>query len=130
MRNNSEIIEGMAGLLYPFIILFGFYIIFNGHASPGGGFQGGAVLASVFISRYLVTPKESIRMQYLQILEKILFFCIVLVPTLFLFASSIQGNATGNLVYLVLMNSLIGLKVSSGLAVIFYRFVFFEGGES
>lgn len=44
MTDHSEIITRMTGLLYPFILLFGFYIILNGHASPGGGFQGGAVL--------------------------------------------------------------------------------------
>jgi len=40
MTDHSEIISRMTGLLYPFILLFGFYIILNGHASPGGGFQG------------------------------------------------------------------------------------------
>lgn len=129
MKDNSEIISRMTGLLYPFIILVGFYIILNGHASPGGGFQGGAVLASVFISRYLVTPEEGVRIQYLQTLEKILFFCIVLVPGLFLFSYGRRMGAFENAVYLVLMNVIIGLKVASGLSIIFYRFVFYEGGE-
>jgi multicomponent Na+:H+ antiporter subunit B len=129
MKSNSEIIARVTGLLYPFIILIGFYIIWNGHKSPGGGFQGGAVLASVFISRYLVIPQESIRINIMQTLEKVLFFCILMVPTLFLFSFKGSGSALANTTYLMLMNMLIGLKVTSGLTIIFYRFVFYEGGE-
>lgn len=32
--------------LLPAILLFGIYVIVNGHLSPGGGFSGGAVLAA------------------------------------------------------------------------------------
>lgn len=31
------------------IQLFGIYVVFHGHYSPGGGFQGGALLAAGFI---------------------------------------------------------------------------------
>lgn len=127
--NNSQIIERMTGLIYPFIIMFGFYIILNGHISPGGGFQGGAVLASVFISRYLVHPIEDFKIRVMQVLEKVLFICIALLPALLLFASNGKGNEHLNTAYLVVMNLLIGLKVCSGLTVIFFRFVFYEGGR-
>ena len=33
----------------PFIILFGIYIILNGHLSAGGGFSGGAILGAGMI---------------------------------------------------------------------------------
>jgi multicomponent Na+:H+ antiporter subunit B len=33
-------------LLSPYIMVFGWYVIFHGHYSPGGGFQGGALLAA------------------------------------------------------------------------------------
>jgi len=33
-------------LVVPFIIIFGIYILLNGHLSPGGGFSGGAVLGA------------------------------------------------------------------------------------
>jgi multicomponent Na+:H+ antiporter subunit B len=129
MRNSSEIIARMTGLLFPFIIMFGFYIILNGHITPGGGFQGGAVLASVFISRYLVYPDEGIRIKSLQSAEKALFFCIVVIPVLFLFANNYKSNELWNQIYLISMNMLIGLKVCSGLTIIFFRFVFYEGGK-
>jgi multicomponent Na+:H+ antiporter subunit B len=36
-------------ILVPVIFLFGFYIILNGHLSPGGGFSGGATIGAGLI---------------------------------------------------------------------------------
>jgi multicomponent Na+:H+ antiporter subunit B len=43
---NDLILQKSAMVLVPVIMLFGIYIILNGHLSPGGGFSGGAVLAA------------------------------------------------------------------------------------
>lgn len=43
-----------AQLLVPFILLFGFYVIMHGELGPGGGFQGGVILASAYILYALV----------------------------------------------------------------------------
>jgi len=43
---DSPIILLGARLLSPYIMLIGLYVIFHGHYSPGGGFQGGALLAA------------------------------------------------------------------------------------
>jgi len=40
-------------LLFPLIIIFGTYIFIHGHLTPGGGFQGGAIIASGFLLIYL-----------------------------------------------------------------------------
>ncbi|MEX0639125.1 MAG: MnhB domain-containing protein [Balneolaceae bacterium] len=49
---ESPIVLLGARLLSPYIMLFGLYVIFHGHYSPGGGFQGGALLAtSVILTR-------------------------------------------------------------------------------
>ncbi len=47
-----------ADILFPLIILFGFYIIIHGHLSPGGGFQGGVVIASAFLLMFLAKNNE------------------------------------------------------------------------
>jgi multicomponent Na+:H+ antiporter subunit B len=39
--------------LFPLILVFGSYIFIHGHLSPGGGFQGGAIIASGFLLIYL-----------------------------------------------------------------------------
>ena len=43
---HSPIVLLGARLLSPYIMVFGWYVIFHGHYSPGGGFQGGALLAA------------------------------------------------------------------------------------
>lgn len=45
----SSIVAFTAGVLPGAIVLFGVYIITHGHLSPGGGFPGGAVVASAFL---------------------------------------------------------------------------------
>ena len=44
--------------LLPVIFLFGIYVVFNGHLSPGGGFSGGAVLGGGLILASLVLGEE------------------------------------------------------------------------
>lgn len=46
---KDPILKYTALLLVPAIILFGIYIILNGHLSPGGGFSGGAVIGAGLI---------------------------------------------------------------------------------
>lgn len=46
---NDMILQKCACILVPLILVFGVYIILNGHLSPGGGFSGGAVLGAGLI---------------------------------------------------------------------------------
>jgi len=39
--------------LFPLVLLFGAYVLAHGHVTPGGGFQGGAIVASGFVLVYL-----------------------------------------------------------------------------
>jgi len=39
--------------IFPLILLFGTYIFIHGHLTPGGGFQGGAIIGSGFLLTYL-----------------------------------------------------------------------------
>ncbi len=53
--SDSPIVVISSRVLSPFIQLFALYVIFHGHYSPGGGFQGGAMLAaSVLLTRLSV----------------------------------------------------------------------------
>ncbi len=42
----SKIVRLSADIMYPFVVIFGLYVIMHGHITPGGGFQGGAVVAT------------------------------------------------------------------------------------
>ena len=46
---GDVILQSAARILTPLTLVFGLYIIFNGHLSPGGGFSGGAVLGAGLI---------------------------------------------------------------------------------
>ncbi len=46
---NDLILQTAARLLTPIIVLFGAYVILNGHLSPGGGFSGGAIIGAGLI---------------------------------------------------------------------------------
>ncbi len=47
--SDDLILQSAARILTPMVFIFGLYIIFNGHLSPGGGFSGGAVLGAGLI---------------------------------------------------------------------------------
>ena len=46
MSGMSRIVKTMTSLAFPITLIYGLYIIAHGHLTPGGGFQGGAVVAS------------------------------------------------------------------------------------
>ncbi len=46
---NDRILQKTAFFLVPCIIIFGIYVILNGHISPGGGFSGGAIIGAGLI---------------------------------------------------------------------------------
>lgn len=46
---SSVIVRTMVSFLVPFIILFSVYTILHGEMSPGGGFQGGAIIGGSMI---------------------------------------------------------------------------------
>lgn len=54
----GELLTAGARLLVPVILLFGGYIFVNGHLTPGGGFQGGAVIASGMLLMILADPNR------------------------------------------------------------------------
>ncbi len=46
---RDTVVKSVARLLIPFLLMFGVYIVLNGHLSPGGGFSGGAVMGAGLI---------------------------------------------------------------------------------
>ncbi len=48
-RSRSLVVVLAARGLAPVIQLFALYVVFHGHYSPGGGFQGGVLLAASFV---------------------------------------------------------------------------------
>ncbi len=48
LEQGGAILRHSSALLMPLLLVVGFYIILHGHLTPGGGFQGGVVLAIAF----------------------------------------------------------------------------------
>lgn len=59
--DNNIILKEVSKIIIPFIQIFGFYIIFHGHLSPGGGFAGGTILGASLIIYRIVYGKEQAR---------------------------------------------------------------------
>jgi len=62
LHYQSIIVQTVCSLLIPFIQLFALYVIIHGHYGPGGGFQGGVLLAvSIILQRLYLGTKISYR---------------------------------------------------------------------
>lgn len=48
-KGGDVVVETVSRLMVPFIQLFGLYVIIHGAGGPGGGFQGGVIIASSFV---------------------------------------------------------------------------------
>jgi multicomponent Na+:H+ antiporter subunit B len=48
-ESDDVIVKAVARLLVPFIVVYALYVVMHGHYSPGGGFQGGVILAASFV---------------------------------------------------------------------------------
>ena len=46
---DDSILQRITFVLFPVIVIFGIYVILNGHISPGGGFSGGAIVGAALI---------------------------------------------------------------------------------
>ncbi len=81
-------------IIFPFVILFGIYIILHGHLTPGGGFQGGAVIASGVLMLYLANPDIQIGRNKLLVTEGLAGLTYVLIGLAGLFtpAKSFLAN--------------------------------------
>lgn len=124
---ESAIASVTIRLVSPILLLFGVYLIFNGHLSPGGGFQGGVVIAAFFVCRYIIYDISDISPPRILIAEKLIFLIIVLLVTAYVFTvTDALSVSAGQTVYLVAMNALIGAKVTCGFVIIFYRFIVIE----
>lgn len=52
------ILKEISKIIIPFIQIFGIYVIFYGHLSPGGGFAGGTIIGASFILYRIVYGKN------------------------------------------------------------------------
>ncbi len=123
LKYVSEILNTASQILVPIIILFGVYVFINGHLSPGGGFQGGAIIASGFVLLFIAQPKKEIGHKTINILESISGVSFVLLGIAgIVFASGFLDNT-------ILSLGTFGTLFSAGLIPIIYIFVGLKVGS-
>jgi len=113
-------------LICPVMLLFSVYLVMNGHISPGGGFQGGVMAATLFVCRYMIYDIYDMRIKKFLTLEKLVYVGIILLAVYFIFLGAHDYLPVPKAVYLILMNLLVGIKVMCGFFIVFYRFIAFE----
>ncbi len=57
-KDDNPIVSLVSRMISPFIMIFALYVIFHGHYSPGGGFQGGTMLAAAVLLVRLAAGSE------------------------------------------------------------------------
>lgn len=125
-RPASIILTTGQKLLFPLIVLFGIYIFMNGHLTPGGGFQGGATIATGFLLWLMANPQGHVRGSLLNSIEGMSGFFYVFIGILglilglgFLDNRFLPLGTFGHLFSagaIPIIYSLIGLKVGSELS--------------
>jgi multicomponent Na+:H+ antiporter subunit B len=132
VRPSSEIVQTGADILLPLIAIFAAYIIMNGHLSAGGGFQGGAVIASAVLLVLLARPDTVMALGFLSVTESIAGVLFVLVGVAgLIFAGGFLDNrilplgqfgAFFSAGAIPIISVLLGVKVGCELCVIVDRF--------
>lgn len=133
--HKTDILDVLARKLAPFILLFGCYLITYGHLSPGGGFQGGVVLASgimlLLLSRGVASIQEFFPFRAISAVEVVGFLAFLAVG---LVGGAVSGHFLRNFMsisvgesvelphsgFIFLLNLIIGLKVGAGMTLICY----------
>jgi energy-converting hydrogenase B subunit I len=75
MMGMSKIVKTISSIVFPFSVIYGLYVIAHGHLTPGGGFQGGAIVASacamILVAFGSVWTIRKIKEKHLSVLESL-----------------------------------------------------------
>ena len=131
---KTEILDLVSRKLTPFMLLFGFYLLAYGHLSPGGGFQGGVVIASAVIllslSRGVSTVEVLFPARGLSLAEVLGFILLLAAGCAGIIAGKgFLGNVGGvvdaaggpRFSLILVLNVIIGIKVGAGISLICIR---------
>lgn len=133
---RSEAVTLGARLVIGLIVIFGLYIVFHAQLTPGGGFQGGAIIGSAMLLLYLGEGYRSwrrlMRSAILDAVEALGTgaFALAGLAPMAVGAAFLQNllplGQTGNLPsagVIPLINIAVGVAVSTGFALLFLEFL-------
>jgi multicomponent Na+:H+ antiporter subunit B len=134
MAGMTTIVRTISRLLFPFMVLFGVYIILHGHLTPGGGFQGGVIIAASFVMLWLAYSLEQSPIEFklfrTEVLEAIGGLTLATVGLVGLvmgvgkfFGHVLPLGILGNVFSggdLPLLNIGVGIEVAASIILVFY----------
>ena len=113
----GELLVTGTRLLVPLTLLLGVYVFVNGHLTPGGGFQGGAILASAILMLLLADPLREFSHRMISAIESISGLVFVAVGLLGMV------HAGGFLDNRILPLGTLGDLISAGAIPVIYSFI-------
>ena len=99
-------------IVFPFIMIFGIYVVLNGHLSPGGGFSGGAIMGAGLILFLNAFGPEKIRRFFT---EKTHSFICVVALSFYCLAKSYSFFTGANHLESIISTGTPGAIISAGL---------------
>ena len=132
VRESSELLKTATSMLVPLIFTLGIYVFVNGHLTPGGGFQGGAILASGLVLLLLSEPLQKVNSKLFTFVESIsgIFYVGLGVAGVFLAGGFLDNRLLPLGEFGTLLSAgivpviyiLVGLKVGSELSGLLTKF--------
>jgi len=128
--DSGFILRAGADLFFPLLLVVGLYIILHGHLTPGGGFQGGVILASAFFIPILARPGTTMDHRLVSMIEGLAGASFILIGLLAMLDGKefltplLDKGELGALLSagsLPLLYIAVGLKVGSELAGLLAR---------
>ncbi|MDV3428188.1 MAG: cation:proton antiporter [Bacillota bacterium] len=136
IKVKDSIIKSCANITLPMALVLGIYIILHGHLSPGGGFQGGVIIAGaaaiVFIAYGYKEVFAVFNMEKVKISEDIGAIGYIFVAVLgliygFDFCTNVIWHGIPGKLYssgtIFWMNFAVGFKVTAGIGFLIIMMV-------
>jgi multicomponent Na+:H+ antiporter subunit B len=120
-EDGSLILVTGVKILFPLLILLGTYIFIHGHLTPGGGFQGGSIVATAFLLMFLAKKDYRLSENKFQIVEGLAGITFV---GLGIYALATEGSFLANF----LNTGTIGQLLSGGIIPVIYIAIGFKVG--
>ncbi len=129
---DSEILQTTISKLFPFIVVFSFYLFSYGPVSPGGGFQAGVIFGTIIVIFEMCYERQFMSELFYSVIELAgVVFLLVSMAVGFVLSGYLFGglyifetkSAMFANVFLWLLNLAIYLEVSGSIVLIFRHFI-------
>lgn len=133
MVKMSMVVRKSSKIISPFIFTYGAYLIMYGHLSPGGGFQGGVILAVGIVllltsHGYRLVRRSSFREKLFKVIESTAVLGVVLLGISGIifntfFYNYLKGGTPATIFSggtIMFFNILVGIKIGTGFTILFY----------